>query len=64
MLDSDVLKSWASRKFRQLLAKSFLNLVSPEISLVSAGIKNKFDHPAKSVLASLVNLNPKFIELI
>ena len=40
-------------------SKTFLNLVSPEISLVSAGIKNKFSHPAKSVIASLENLNSK-----
>ena len=58
MLDSDVLKV-GHHGSSTASAKSFLNLVSPDISLVSAGIKNKFDHPANSVLASLVNLKSK-----
>jgi competence protein ComEC len=33
--------------------------VSPKISLVSAGIKNKFNHPSESVINSLNNINSK-----
>jgi len=58
MLDSDVLKiGHHGSKTGSSLA--FLNLVSPKISLVSAGIKNKFNHPAKSVINSLQKLNSK-----
>ncbi len=58
MLDSDVLKV-GHHGSPTGSSEIFLNLVSPEISLVSAGIKNKFDHPAKSVLASLENIKSK-----
>ena len=58
MLNSDVLKV-GHHGSPTGSSKAFLNLVSPEISLVSAGIKNKFNHPAKSVIASLENLNSK-----
>lgn len=58
MLDSDVLKvGHHGSKTGSSLA--FLNLVTPKISLVSAGIKNKFNHPAKSVITSLQKLNSK-----
>ncbi len=58
MLDSDVLKvGHHGSKTGSSLA--FLNLVTPKISLVSAGIKNKFNHPAKSVIYSLQKLNSK-----
>lgn len=58
MLDSDVLKvGHHGSKTGSSLA--FLNLVTPKISLVSAGIKNKFNHPAKSVINSLLKLNSK-----
>ena len=40
-------------------SEAFLNLVTPNISLISAGIKNKFNHPAESVLASLKNIQSK-----
>jgi competence protein ComEC len=38
-----------------------LNLISPKISLVSAGIKNKFNHPAESVITSLKSINSKIL---
>lgn len=60
MLDSDVLKvghhgspTGSSRKF--------LNLVSPEISLLSVGIKNKFNHPGKRVVQELSSINSKIL---
>jgi competence protein ComEC len=56
MLDSDVLKV-AHHGSSTGSSHAFLNLVSPDISLVSAGIKNKFNHPAESVINSLENIN-------
>lgn len=58
MLDSDVLKV-GHHGSPTGSTKPFLKLVSPEISLVSAGIKNKFDHPAQVVLDNLESLNSK-----
>ena len=58
ILDSDVLKV-GHHGSPTGSSEIFLNLVSPEISLVSAGIKNKFNHPAKSVLNSLENIKSK-----
>ena len=40
-------------------SEAFLDLVSPKISLISAGIKNKFNHPAESVLNSLRKIDSK-----
>ena len=56
MLDSDVLKV-GHHGSSTGSSDAFLNLVSPDISLVSAGIKNKFNHPAESVISSLKNIN-------
>ena len=58
ILDSDVLKvghhgSSTGSSF------GFLKLVSPKISLVSSGIKNKFDHPSESVIVSLRKFGSK-----
>ncbi len=58
MLDSDVLKI-AHHGSETGSSRTFLNLVSPDISLVSAGIKNKFNHPAESVIKSLEQINSK-----
>jgi len=58
MLDSDVLKV-GHHGSETGSSKGFLNLVSPDISLVSAGIKNKFNHPAESVIKLLNNINSK-----
>jgi len=56
MLDSDVLKV-GHHGSATGSSKAFLNLVSPDISLVSAGVKNKFNHPAESVINSLEKIN-------
>jgi competence protein ComEC len=58
MLDSDVLKV-GHHGSPTGSSESFLKLVSPKISLVSAGIKNKFNHPSKKVISSLKNINSK-----
>ncbi len=58
MLKSDVLKV-GHHGSKTGSSTAFLNLVLPEISLISAGIKNKFNHPAKSVLNSLQKINSK-----
>lgn len=58
MLNSDVLKvGHHGSKTGSSLA--FLKLVSPDISLISAGIKNKFDHPSKEVISNLSRVNSK-----
>jgi competence protein ComEC len=56
MLDSDVLKV-GHHGSATGSSEAFLSLVSPDISLVSAGIKNKFNHPAESVINSLEEIN-------
>ncbi|HEX9253879.1 MAG TPA: hypothetical protein VF870_16645, partial [Ignavibacteriaceae bacterium] len=56
MLDSDVLKV-GHHGSATGSSEAFLNLVSPDISLVSVGIKNKFNHPAESVIKSLEKIN-------
>jgi competence protein ComEC len=56
MLDSDVLKV-GHHGSATGSSKAFLKLVSPDISLISAGIKNKFNHPAESVIKSLEKIN-------
>ena len=58
ILNSDVLKV-GHHGSQTGSSEKFLKLVSPEISLVSAGIKNKFNHPAKSVLALLEKFKSK-----
>jgi len=56
MLDSDVLKV-GHHGSSTGSSNAFLNLVSPDISLVSAGIKNKFNHPSERVIASLEKIH-------
>lgn len=56
MLDSDVLKV-GHHGSPTGSSQAFLNLVTPKISLISAGIKNKFNHPAETVINSLVSIN-------
>jgi len=58
MLDSDVLKV-GHHGSPSGSSKTFLDLVTPKISLVSAGIKNKFSHPSERVINSLKNVNSK-----
>ncbi len=55
-LDSDVLKVGHHGSITGS-SEEFLNIVSPKISLISAGIKNKFGHPSEIVLQRLKNLN-------
>lgn len=42
-------------------SQEFLKAVSPKISLVSAGIKNKFGHPSEIVLKRLEQLNSQIL---
>lgn len=58
MLDSDVLKV-GHHGSATGSSTPFLNLVSPKISLVSAGIKNKFNHPSQFVINSLERIDSK-----
>lgn len=52
MLDSDVLKVGHHGSITGS-SEAFLKLVTPKISLISAGIKNKFNHPSEAVINSL-----------
>ncbi len=58
MLDADVLKV-GHHGSATGSSEAFLKLVSPDISLVSAGVKNKFNHPSESVLKSLEEIDSK-----
>lgn len=42
-------------------SEAFLKLVLPEIALISAGIKNKFNHPSEKVLENLQKINSKIL---
>lgn len=55
-LDSDVLKVSHHGSITGS-SMEFLKAVSPKISLVSAGIKNKFGHPSEIVLKRLEQIN-------
>ena len=57
-LDSDVLKI-GHHGSKTGSSEVFLDMVSPKISLISAGIKNKFNHPSEEVLQKLISLNSK-----
>lgn len=58
LLDSDVLKVGHHGSITGSTYE-FLKAVSPSISLISAGIKNKFGHPSKIILQRLNSLNSK-----
>lgn len=58
LLDSDVLKV-GHHGSKTGSTYEFLKAVSPKISLISAGIKNKFGHPSKIVLQRLKSLGSK-----
>jgi competence protein ComEC len=60
MLDSDVLKV-GHHGSPTGSSKTFLDLVTPKISLISAGVKNKFNHPAESVISSLNAMRSKIL---
>ena len=51
-LDSDVLKA-GHHGSKTSSSEIFLDYVTPEYSLISAGFKNKFGHPAKEVIQRL-----------
>ena len=53
-LDSDILKV-AHHGSKTSSTELFLEYVSPQISLVSAGFKNKFGHPAEEILKRLMD---------
>jgi competence protein ComEC len=58
VLKSNVLKVAHHGSFTGSSAE-FLNFVSPGISLISTGIKNKFNHPSESVLNLLREIDSK-----
>lgn len=60
MLDSDVLKV-GHHGSNTGSSMAFLNSVSPDISLISAGIKNKFNHPSVEVLKNLTSVNSQIL---
>ncbi|MCS7054480.1 MAG: DNA internalization-related competence protein ComEC/Rec2, partial [Ignavibacterium sp.] len=60
MLDADVLKV-GHHGSKTGSSEEFLNAVSPKISLISAGIKNKFGHPSEIVLERLQKMNSKIL---
>jgi competence protein ComEC len=55
-LDVDVLKV-AHHGSKTSSIESFLKIVTPEVSLISAGIKNKFKHPADEIIERLKEYN-------
>lgn len=55
-LDSDVLKV-GHHGSKTSSSEEFLELVTPKISLISAGYKNKFGHPVQEVLDRLTNMD-------
>jgi competence protein ComEC len=60
MLDSDLLKV-GHHGSKTASSEEFLKLVTPDISLISAGIKNKFGHPSDIVLERLRKVNSQII---
>lgn len=59
-LDVDVLKA-AHHGSKTSSGESFLNFVTPKISLISVGEQNKFGHPSQSVLKRLEELKSKIL---
>ncbi|MBK8946780.1 MAG: DNA internalization-related competence protein ComEC/Rec2 [Ignavibacteriae bacterium] len=59
-LKSDVLKI-GHHGSKHSSSDEFLEIVNPKIGIISAGIMNKFNHPAKEVLAKL---NEKKIQIL
>jgi competence protein ComEC len=53
-LDSDLLKT-GHHGSKTSSTETFLNYVTPELSIISAGIENKFNHPSPEVLDRLEN---------
>jgi len=59
-LRSDALKI-AHHGSRTSSSMKFLESVAPRYALISAGVKNKFRHPSKEILARLKQLNVKIL---
>ncbi|WP_337872826.1 DNA internalization-related competence protein ComEC/Rec2 [Ignavibacterium sp.] len=59
-LDSDVLKV-GHHGSSTSSSQEFLETISPRISLISAGIKNKFGHPSEIVLKRLEQINSQIL---
>ncbi len=59
-LDSDVLKI-GHHGSKTSSSSAFLKEVSPRISLISCGIKNKYNNPSPEVLGSLTNIGSRVI---
>jgi competence protein ComEC len=60
-LDSQVLKV-AHHGSKNSLSESFLSVVSPDFSVISASINNRYGHPHKEVLDFLENIKSKILE--
>ncbi|MDY0082506.1 MAG: DNA internalization-related competence protein ComEC/Rec2 [Ignavibacteriaceae bacterium] len=60
VLKSDVLKV-GHHGSKTGSSEAFLNLVLPKYALISAGIKNKFNHPSEKVLESLQKINSEIL---
>jgi competence protein ComEC len=59
-LDSDVLKV-SHHGSKTSTSKEFLNFVTPDFSLISAGINNSFGHPTNEVLLRLNSFKSKIL---
>ncbi len=55
-LDSDVLKV-GHHGSKSSSSDEFLDLVNPQIGIISAGVMNKFKHPSEKVVSKLVDRN-------
>ncbi|MGL5573971.1 MAG: ComEC/Rec2 family competence protein, partial [Sarcina sp.] len=57
-IDSDILKI-GHHGSSSSSTQEFLKKVTPDISIISCGINNSFNHPHKSTLENLKNINSK-----
>lgn len=57
-LDADVLKA-PHHGSKTSSSKTFLEFVSPKLTLISAGIKNRFNHPSPEIIERLESFNSK-----
>ena len=60
-LKSDVLKV-AHHGSRNSLSEAFISAVSPEYSIISAGLNNSYGHPHKEVIDFLQSINTNVLE--
>jgi len=54
-LDSDILKL-GHHGSKTSSSESFLNYVTPEVGIISAGIENRFNHPSEIIMDRLENM--------